>query len=88
MSYTGCWLCLDAELAIGQYRMIGDARNLRSVQPLASPAEDVITGLEFPLDLPMCSLVGQQDETKKPSILASFPAQFFGLLFYVSYTIY
>ena len=39
----------------------GHARNLWSKQPLA---EDVITGLEFPLDLPMWSLVGQKDETK------------------------
>ena len=31
-------------------------------QPLA---EDVITGLEFPVDLPMWPLVGQEDETKK-----------------------
>ena len=29
------------------------------------PAEDVVTGLEFLVDLPMWSLVGQQDETKK-----------------------
>ena len=27
--------------------------------------EEVITGLEFPIDVPMRSLVGQQDETKK-----------------------
>ena len=43
----------------------GGAQNLWSEQPLAPPVEDVITGLEFPVDLPMWSLVGQQDETKK-----------------------
>ena len=41
------------------------AWNMWSEQPLAQPAEDVITGLEFLVDLPMRSLVGQQDETKK-----------------------
>ena len=35
MSYTGCWLCVDTELAIG------GARSLGSDQPLAPPAEDV-----------------------------------------------
>ena len=33
-----------------------------SEQPLAPPAEDVITGLEFLVDLPIRSLVDQQDE--------------------------
>ena len=37
----------------------GDPRNLWSEQPLAPHAEDVITGLEFPLDL-----MGQQNEIK------------------------
>ena len=32
---------------------------------LAPLVEDVITGLEFPVDLPMWSLVGQQDERNK-----------------------
>ena len=41
------------------------ARNLWSEQPLAPPAADVITGLEYLVDLPMCSFVGQQDETKE-----------------------
>ena len=31
----------------------GGAQNLWSEQPLAPPAEDVITGLEFLVDLPM-----------------------------------
>ena len=31
---TGCRLCVDAELAIGQYRLGGGARNLWSDQPL------------------------------------------------------
>ena len=51
--YTGCWHCVDAELAIGQCRFSGGARNLWSEQPLAPPAEDVITGCEIPVDLPM-----------------------------------
>ena len=42
----------------------GGARNLWSEQPLAPPVEDVITGLEIPVDLPMWSLVGQQDWKK------------------------
>ena len=33
-------------------------------QPLAPPAEDVVTGLEFLVDLPMWSLVGQRDWRK------------------------
>ena len=41
------------------------ARNLWSEQPLAPPAEKVITELEFLVDLPMWSLVDQQDERKK-----------------------
>ena len=40
----------------------GGAWNLWYEIPLAPPAEDVITGLEFLVDLPMGSLVGQQDE--------------------------
>ena len=43
----------------------GGARNLWSEQPLAPPAEDVLTGLEFLVDLPMRSLVDKQDERKK-----------------------
>ena len=39
----------------------GVAQILWSEQPSVPPAEDVITGLEFLIDLPMC----QQDETKK-----------------------
>ena len=39
-SYTGCWLCVDAELAIGKCRLEG-ARKLWFKQPLAPPAEDV-----------------------------------------------
>ena len=33
-------------------------------QALAPPAEDVITGLKFLVDLPMLPLVGQQEEKK------------------------
>ena len=51
-SYTGCWLCVDAELSIGQCRL-GGAQSLWSEQSLAPPAEDVTTGLEFLVDLPM-----------------------------------
>ena len=43
----------------------GGARNLWSEQTLVLPVEDVITGLEFLVDLPMQSLMGQQDKTKK-----------------------
>ena len=43
----------------------GGARNLWSEQPLAPPAEDVISGLEFLVDLSMWSFVGEQDETKQ-----------------------
>ena len=42
----------------------GGARNLWSEQPLALRAEDVITGLEFLVDLPMGSLVDQQENKK------------------------
>ena len=34
-------------------------------QPLAPPAEHVITGLKFLVDLPLWSLVGQQDEKEQ-----------------------
>ena len=47
-----------------QCRLAGGARNLWSKQPLAPPAEDVITWLEFLADLAMRPIVGQQDETK------------------------
>ena len=40
------------------------ARNMWSRQPLAPPAEDVITGLEILVDLPKLALV-KQDITKK-----------------------
>ena len=42
------------------------ARNLWSEQPLSPPAEDVITGLEFLVDLPMCgsSWVSRMKEKK------------------------
>ena len=43
----------------------GCARNLWSEQPLSPPVEDVITGSEFLVDLPMWSLLGQQDEKKR-----------------------
>ena len=33
--FNGCWLCVDAELAIGQCRLGVGARNLWSEQPLA-----------------------------------------------------
>ena len=49
-------------LVVGSVLKARCARNLWSEQPLAPPAEDVITGLEFLVDLPMRSLVGQQDE--------------------------
>ena len=46
--------------------------NLWSEQPSVPPAEDVITGLEFLVDLPMLSLVGQQNERKnKPTVVDS-----------------
>ena len=45
LPHNGCWFCVDAEIAIGQCRV--------GVQPLAPPAEDVLTGLEFPVDLPL-----------------------------------
>ena len=44
-----------------------------SEQPLAPPAEDVITGLEFLVDLPMWSLVGHQNETKKNKNINFYP---------------
>ena len=50
--YTGCWPCVDAELAIGQYTA-GGAQNLWSEQPLESPSEDVIIELEIHEDLPL-----------------------------------
>ena len=61
-------------LAVGsvlmQNKQLGSAvwgaRNLWSEQPLTPPAEDVIAGLEFLINLPMWSLVGQQDEEKVP----------------------
>ena len=37
----------------------GGARNLWLEQPLAPPADNVVTGLEFQVDLPMWPLVGQ-----------------------------
>ena len=40
-------------------------------QPLEPPSEDVITGLEFLVDLPIWSLVGQQDEKKSAAPLLS-----------------
>ena len=49
-SYTGCWLCVDAELAMGCVGL--GVRSLWSDQPLAPPAEDV-AGIEIPVDLPM-----------------------------------
>ena len=42
--------CVDAKLAIGQCRL-RVAWNLWSKQLLAPPVEDVITRLEFPVDL-------------------------------------
>ena len=48
-SYTGCRFCVDAELAIGQCRLGVH----ETEQPLAPSAENVITGLEFPVDFPM-----------------------------------
>ena len=69
--FTGCWLCVDAEFAIGQCRLGVRARNLWSEQPLAPPAEDVMAGLEFLVDLPM-SLVDQQDKTKKAKMKMRF----------------
>ena len=39
-----------------------------SEQPLAPSAEDVITGLEFLVDLSMLSLVDQQDERKRNTL--------------------
>ena len=50
--------------------MAGGARNLWSEQPLAPPAEDVITAFEFLVDLPMLSLVNQQDERKQIACLS------------------
>ena len=47
-----------------QLGRLGVAPNLRSEQLLAPPAEDVINGLKFLVDLPMQSLMGQQDEQK------------------------
>ena len=40
MSYTGCWLCIAAELTIGQCWLGMRARNLWSNQPLAPREED------------------------------------------------
>ena len=45
--------------------MLGGTQNLWFEKPLAPPAEDVITGLEFPVDLFIWSLMGQQEERKK-----------------------
>ena len=70
--FIGCWLCVDAELAIGQCRLGGAWSPLLSEQPLALPAEDVITGLEFLVDLPMWSFVDQQDKKPKKT---RFPPQ-------------
>ena len=52
LSYTDCWLCVNVELVIGQCRLRG-AHNLWSKQPLAPHAENVMTGLETPVELPM-----------------------------------
>ena len=41
--------------------MAGAGRNLWSEQPLAPPVEDVMTELEFLVDVPVWSIVGQQD---------------------------
>ena len=48
--FTGCWLCVDAELAIGQCRLeVHGTCGLNN--PCTGLAEAVITGLEFLVDL-------------------------------------
>ena len=52
-SHTGCWLCVDAELAIGQCRLGLCMKPVVWTTLGTGPEEDVITGLEFLVDLPM-----------------------------------
>ena len=52
------------QLAIGKYRLRVHRTCGRSKQTLAPPADNVKTGMEFLVDLPMRSLVGQQEEKK------------------------
>ena len=67
------WLCVNAELAIGQRKLRG-ARNLWSKQSLAPPEEDedVITWLKILVDFPMGSLIGQRDENNNNTWFQQF----------------
>ena len=62
-SYTGCWLCVHAELVIGQCRLGCTEPVVWST--LRTTCGRCQAGLEIPIDLPMWSLVGQQDWKKK-----------------------
>ena len=63
--FTGCWLCVDAELAIGQCRL-GPLTEPVVWSTLGTTCGRCQAGLEIPEDLPMWSLVGQQDWKKGP----------------------